>query len=163
MVATTISEVEIVQNPAIAATMIWQCARGYQDETDGRNMELHVAFFVLPICFHEVSLTNLLKTRRNSGLSSFVSKMAKKQEDLLAIHDRVLALRALTFTSIGFGVQSELFTIDYRQASLRANSHTLPKTLPRDIKSLIRGSERFGAWSGRLSIEEIVMTLRLGV
>ena len=52
MPSTSLTEAEIVQNTALSATMIWQCGIGYQKESDGRPMDMHVAFLVLPTCLH---------------------------------------------------------------------------------------------------------------
>lgn len=161
MPSTTLTEAEIVQNTALSATMIWQCGIGYQKESDGRPMDMHVAFLVLPTCLHRATLGKLLSTQRRSGLSLFAAKLADDRENLLALHVRALSYRGLTLESIAIGIRAKLLSVDYALAKLRANSARMPKYLPERVTPLVRGAERFGAWCGRLSLEEIAGTLRI--
>ena len=102
--------------------MIWQCGIGYQKESDGRPMDMHVAFLVLPTCLHRATLGKLLSTQRRSGLSLFAAKLADDRENLLALHVRALSYRGLTLESIAIGIRAKLLSVDYALAKLRANS-----------------------------------------
>ena len=158
-----LSEIEIVQNLTLTSTMIWHCGKGFQLEANGRNMEFHIAFLVLPICLHEETLKTVLSTQRRSGLTRFMTKVSKKRENLFAIHDRVIACRSLTFESIALGIQSDMLTIDYSQAQISSNPQTLPKNLPKGTSNLMLGSEKVGAWCGRHSMEQIARILRIAL
>lgn len=159
MAAAHFSEVEVVQNAALAATMVWKCGMGYQDESESQAMEMPVAFLVLPICLHQETLRLLLSTQRRSGLSLFAGKLAAERENWLAVHYRTLAYRELTLRALGVGIQSKLLSIEYSVARVRSNNARLPSSVPERIKPLIRGSERFGAWCGRLTTEQTATTL----
>ena len=161
MVSSEFTEVEIVQNSALAAVMIWQCGLGFQKEAEGLSMQIPVAFFVLPVCLHQGTLNKLLSTQRRSGLSLFAAKVAENRENLLALHERALLYRELTLASIGVGIQSKLLSIDYAEARVRCNTQRMPSERPEKVKSLIRGAERFGAWCGRLSVDQIATILRI--
>ena len=163
MTSTTLTEAEIVQNAALSATLIWRCGIGHQQESDRQPMHMYVAFLVLPICLHRNTLDILLSTQRRSGLSLFAGKIAEERENLLALHVRALSYRTLTLEAVGVGVRTKLLTVDYVRAKVRANTLKLPTYLPERIKPLMRGAERFGAWCGRLSVDEITTTLRIEV
>ena len=161
MASQTFTEAEIVQNAVLAATMIWQCGVGYQKESGAQPMDMHISFLVLPTCLHRGTLDILLSTQRRSGLSLFAAKIAANRENLLALHVRTLSYRALTLESIGLGVRTRLLSVNYALGKVRANGNRMPTYLPERIKPLMRGAEKFGAWCGRLSVEEITTTLRI--
>ena len=161
MVDTSLSETEIVQNAALATTMIWQCGLSYQEEADSALMPVPIAFLVLPICLHRQSLDVVLSTQRRSGLSLFAGKLGKNREELFAVHDRTFAYRALTLESIGLGIRSRLLTVDYPSAKIRSNAFSMPKDVPERVKSLVKGSARLGAWCSRLTVEQVSTTLRV--
>ena len=161
MATMEMSEVQIVQNPAVAATMIWRCGMGYQEEGGSRTMEMPLAFLVLPICLHWETLNIVLTTQRRSGLSLFASKISAEREKLLAVHLRALAYRDLTWKAIGMGLQTQLLSIDYASAKIRSNHAKLPRYVPERVKSLVRGSEKVGAWCGRLTMEQVTTILRI--
>ena len=156
-----LTEAEIVQNTALSSAMIWQSGIGYQKESDGRPMDLHVGFLVLPICLHRSTLTQLMATQLRSGLSLFAAKLDNNREELLALHVRALSYRGLTLESIATGIRAKLVHVDYAAATLRANPVRMPTHLPERVKPLIRGAERLGAWCARLSLEQIATTLRI--
>ncbi len=83
MAPSSLSEIEIVQNTALAATMIWRCGLGYQDESGSSPMPFHLSFLVLPVCMHKDTLDHVLSTQKRSGLSMFAAKVAQNREDLL--------------------------------------------------------------------------------
>ena len=161
MGSAELSEIEIVQNTALTTTMIWQCGIGYQKESESRPMNIPLAFLVLPICLHRTTLDLLLSTQRRSGLSLFAAKLAENREDLLSVHTRALSYRTLTLDSIGLGIASQLFTIDYDTAQVRSNTFRIPKQLPDRIRPLTQGAERLGVWFGRLELAQIAATLRV--
>ena len=161
MALPTLTEAEVVQNSALAATMIWRCGIGYQAEADGRAMDMHVAFLVLPMCLHAPTLAKLLSTQRRSGVSLFAAKLANHREELLSVHVRTLSYRALSLEAIGIGVQARLLSVDYTSGRIRCSAGSLPSGLPERIRPLFRGAERMGNWCSRLTLEEIITTLRI--
>ena len=161
MAAQILTEAEIVQNAALAATMIWRCGIGYQAESAGRAMGMHVAFLVLPACLHGPTLSKLLSTQRGSGLSLFAAKLAHDREDLLSLHVRALSYRTLSLEAIGIGVLTRLLSVDYNLATLRGNASGWPRRRPERIRRLAQGAERLGNWCSRLTLEEITKILRI--
>jgi hypothetical protein len=78
----------------------------------------------------------------------------------MAVHERALAYRKLTLDSVAMGIQCGLLTIDYSAGVVRANLLKGPVIRER-VKPLLTGSERLGAWCGRLPINQIASTLKL--
>src|ERR1700675_3067915 len=99
----TLSELNLVQNPALGAYVLWQFGLGYQS-LDGEAAKLLAVFLVLPIVLHRPTLELVGSTQKGSGLALFAAKLAEREENLLAVHTRALVLRPLTLRSIGFGI-----------------------------------------------------------
>ena len=78
--------------------------------------------FSCSIVLHRATLDIVTSTNRPSGLHIFAAKLGKEQEQLLAVHDRALLLRALTLQSVAVGVSGRLLSVDYKDATLRANT-----------------------------------------
>jgi hypothetical protein len=160
MAENSLDEVEIVQNPGLGSAMIWKFGLGYQDETGSRAAMLPLAFLVLPIAFHLPTLDVVLSTRVSSGLSLFSSKLNENRENLLAVHSRMLDLRALSLQSIVTGTRAQLLSIDYDHALIRSNTKKAPPA-PERVRRFLSGSERFGHWCGRLGLAQTATLLRV--
>jgi len=156
------SEIELVQNPALGSVLLWQFARAYQGEK-AEEVPLHLSFLLLPLVLHRGSLDEIVSTRRASGLTLFAAKLGEQRENLLAVHDRTLALRPLTLKSIGLGVQSRLLSVDYQAATLRGN--TLdgggPPRPPERMKNMPAAAEKVGCWFSKMDIRQIASVLRV--
>ena len=119
--SSELTELEIVQNPALGAYALWRFGVGYQTE-DGRPPPLPLAFLVLPLLLHQPTLKMIASTQKASGLTLFAAKLGQERENLLAVHERALALRRLSLQSIAMGVDHRLLTLDYNAVTLRANT-----------------------------------------
>jgi hypothetical protein len=160
MAERDLNEAEIVQNSALGAALIWRFGIAYQAEKLSEPPPFPLAFLVLPICLHAPSLTAVLSTRRSSGLALFAAKVGETRENLLAVHHRVLALRRLSFESLGQGVRAGLLSINYAGASVRANESEQPQ-IPTRIKPIWDAADRFGHWSARLELSQVSSILRV--
>jgi hypothetical protein len=73
---------------------------------------LPLLFLVLPLVYHEQTEQFIQSTQRASGLRAFAAKFARtenlKQDLLVAIHDRMLALRPLTLESFSLALATHL-------------------------------------------------------
>jgi hypothetical protein len=159
--APPLSEIEIVQNPALGAYAIWRFGIGFQSE-DSRPAALPLAFLVLPLLLHRPTLGVISSTQRASGLALFAAKLSQERENLLAVHDRALALRQLTLQSIAMGVGERLLTLDYVSATIRANTHesTIRKPiLPERIRGFSGAAEKIGYWFSKLGLHQVASTL----
>ena len=154
------SPVGLVQNPAFGAVVLWQFGRSFQTEKIDALPPLNSFFLVLPIILHAETLEIARSTNTVSGLAKFVSKVAESRERLFAIHERALTLRGLTLESIASGVASQLLSIDYETALLRANE-LKPPTLPEGVKAHFAGADRLGRWFARLPQAQIFTLLQV--
>jgi len=158
-----LSELEIVQNQALGAFAIWQFGLGYQAD-DGRPAALPLAFLVLPLLLHTQTLETIQSTRRASGLTLFAAKLGEERENLLAVHERARCLRELTLESIGLGIRSKLLSLDYADASVRANAllgSSANPPLPERLKGLPKSAEKIGYWFSKAGLTQVANTLKV--
>jgi Family of unknown function (DUF6521) len=156
-----LSEIEIVQNPALGAYAIWRFGLGFQSE-DSRPAAFPLAFLVLPLVLHRQTLGMISSTQRASGLALFAAKLSQERENLLAVHERALVLRELTLQSIAMGVSERLLTLDYNSATLRANTHessVRKPALPERIRAFSGAAEKVGYWFSKLGLHQVASTL----
>jgi hypothetical protein len=156
-----LTELEIVQNPALGAFALWRFGVGFQAD-DGGPATLPLAFLVLPLLLHEPTLKHITSTQRASGLALFAAKLGQERENLLAVHDRALALRRLSLQSLAMGVSNRLLTLDYDAATLRANTadDSLRKPqLPERIRGFSNAAEKVGHWFSRLGLHQVASSL----
>lgn len=159
--ALPLTEIEIVQNPALCAFVLWRFGLGYQSE-DGRSANLLLAFLVLPLVLHRPTLEMINSTRKASGLALFAAKLGEEREMLFAVHERAIVLRRLTLESIGMGVAGRLLTLDYDAATLRANTPepNAPKPkLPERIRSFSGAADKIGYWFSKVTLNQVASTL----
>jgi Family of unknown function (DUF6521) len=157
----SLSELEIIQNPALGAFLLWRFGIGYQSD-DGRQAPFHLFFLVLPLVLHRHTLGKISSTQRASGLALFAAKLSVERENLMAIHERTLLLRRLSLQSLAMGTEHRLLSISARDATVRANTadeqFRVP-TLPDRITPLSRAPEKLGHWCSKFSLHQIATTL----
>lgn len=159
----TLNELEIVQNPALGAYALWQFALAHQDEA-GLSSPLPLGFLVLPLLLHRPTLDAISSTRKASGLSLFVGKVAAQREDLFAVHERALLLRALTLQSLGVGVSAQLMKIDYQSAGLRGyplEPESKKPALPERLRPFTGAAEKLGYWFYKAGLSQVAIALRV--
>ena len=99
-------------------------------------------------------------TNQSSGLAKFVAKLGEERERLLAVHERALALRHLTFESIASGVTTKLLWVDYESALIRANEVKVPAS-PERLKYHLASAEKLGRWFARLPANIVFSLLKV--
>jgi len=161
--STNLNESEIIQNPALGAFLLWKFGRGFQAD-ESLQATLPLFFLVLPLLLHSQTGRVIESTRRTSGLVLFAAKLGENREDLLAVHERALTLRNLTWISIEIGIRSGLLTVDYSAATARANTLDGPLAkpwLPERLKSMPARAEKVGYWFSKSGINQIASVLRV--
>ncbi|MGJ5119425.1 three component ABC system middle component [Bradyrhizobium oligotrophicum] len=154
--------VALVQNPALGAILLWRFCRGFQDERPESLPCLPAVFCVLPIVYHGPTLRILRSTLMPSGLVRFATKLSEEREALLAVHDRVLAMRGLTLESIATGLAAGLLRINYSNAEISGiDEH--PPIVPERLKDHHSGAEKLGRWFARLALSQALSALRIEV
>ena len=160
MSLTDLNEVEIVQNAALGAALIWRFGITYQEEALNKPPPLPLAFLVLPICLHTETVAMVLSTRKSSGLALFAAKVGEAREDLYGIHIRALGLRGLSLQSLTNGVRAKLLTVAYEAATVRSNQSTAPE-LPERLKKHWTAAGKLGQWCGVLQLDQVANLLKV--
>jgi hypothetical protein len=158
--AMELSPVQIVQNSAFGSVALWKFAQGFQQASLDRLSNFELLFLVLPLVLHARSLAHITSTLQSSGLGKFVEKLGETREDLLAVHDRALAMRLLTLQSIGMGITTRVLSLDYDTGNVRANAIKAPKP-PERLKRHLAGAEKLGAWFARISMSQTFSILQV--
>lgn len=158
-----LNELTIVQNPALGAYVLWQFGVGFQSY-NGETSKLPALFLVLPIVLHRPTLDLVSKTQKGSGLALFAAKLAEREENLLAIHTRARILRHLTLRSLSFAINAGVASINYAEATMRANAFA-PKSkralIPERLRGMTSGAEKVGYWFAKMALPQIASTLRV--
>lgn len=147
--ASDLSPVELVQNPALGATILWKFGRGFQEQSVGELPTFELFFLVLPLTLHLRTLEEVRSTQVGSGLGKLVEKLSDDRENLVAVHARVLAMRPLTLESISTAVATKLLTVDHATAKVQAYDVAPPK-LPERLKAFLPAADKLGRWFARV-------------
>lgn len=162
MAASTreLTVVESIQNAGLGAALLWSFGRSFQEESSALTCPLPSYFLVLPLLYNARTLDEIRSTWPSSGLGKLVAKLSETREELLAVHDRAIAMRQLTFESIGVGASTKLLTLTYNTGTVRANEQKLPDTSDR-LKGHFAGADRLGRWFSRLPQSQVFNMLRV--
>lgn len=157
-----LNEAQLVQNTALGSILIWMFVRAYAAAA-GRGCPLPLCFLALPILFHHATRHAAETTAKSSPLSKFVEKFEVRRQDLLALHPRMLALRALTLRSLQLGSQRNLLTIDFATADVTPiRLSALPaRVQPERLRKMFLGAERLGGWMAPHTLSNIAAALRV--
>lgn len=159
-------EVRNIQNPALGACLLWRFVCGYtESHPDRAPVPLPLTFLVLPTVLHEMTEEFVHGTQKSSGLRAFAGKFGKaensKQDLLLSLHGRMLALRHLSLEAIQLGLATRLFHLS--QGRLVPLSQTQAAAgIPQDVKRMMKSAEKLGSWCGLLTLHEVGTTLKVG-
>lgn len=159
-----LTELDLVQNPAIGAYLLWQFTLGYQED-GAEAAPLLLAFLVLPMLLHRPTFDAVASTRKASGLTLFAAKFDKERETLVELHGRARQLRPLSLQSIGVASTSRLVRIDYETAALYGYSLDLlgvrKPAIPERLKGFSGAADKIGYWFSKLGLPQIASTLRI--
>lgn len=158
-----LTEIEIIQNPALGSYLLWVYGRAFQNDHETPSPVL-LAFLVLPLLLHKPTVKLITSTYKRSGLSLFAGKFAENREDLLAVQARAAALRPLTLQSISIGASARLLTVNYETGALRANQlddGLKAPSLPERLKALPPAAEKLGHWFATSGPHQVATTLRV--
>ena len=157
-----LNEAQLVQNTALGAVLIWLFVRAYNSNAT-RSCPLPLCFTVLPILFYHVTRKEAEATSLNSSLAKFVEKFEPNREQLLAVHDRMLAMRPLTLRSLQLASTRGLIAISIEDATvLTLRSQALPDRHKSErLRPMLRAAEKVGIWYAPHSISNISSSLRV--
>lgn len=169
MAATLNRELRAVQNPALAAMMLWRCASAYSASSDrAEQIPLPLLFLVPPILFHRETAELVAATHKVSGLRKFVEKFQaaslSKTDLLLSIAPRAVLMRDLTSKGLGIAVTCHLLAFDNNTARIYSLSDTPAVAgIPHSIRPLLVGAEKLGSWFATSSLYETSLLLQVSL
>jgi len=158
--AHELSPIELVQNPAFGSIVLWHFTKGFQDESVSRLPNLELLFLVFPLVLHARTLEQIGSTFPSSGLGKLVIKLSENREDLLAIHERARSMRLLTLQSVGTALSTEIMSLSYATANMRANEVKIPRQAERN-KPHLTGAEKLGRWIARVPASQAFSLLQV--
>lgn len=166
MRAALADEVRNVQNPALGAGLLWRFTCGYTStHAEGGHAPLHLLFLVLPITLHRQTFDYVASTHAATGMRAFAAKFSESknatQDLLLAIHERVAALRPLTLESLRIAARARLILVR-TDATVLPLSQTETTAGTTDLtRPLLRNAHKLGVWCAGLSLHEVAAILKV--
>lgn len=157
-------EIEIVQNPALGAAIIWNFVKGYYSNRC-TFPQFQLAFIVLPIIYREELAELITSTNKPSGLRYFTDKLSTtkvlQRDMLMHIQNNAHRMKTLSLESINIGILTSLITIDMDTCELIPISTTQHKGEPKSIDKLLKAADKLGFWCADLTLHEITKILKV--
>lgn len=157
-------EIEIVQNPVLGATIIWNFVKGYYSNKC-TFPQFQLAFIALPIIFREELVDLITSTNKPSGLRYFTDKLSTtkilQRDMLMHIQNSAHKMKALSLESINIGISGSLITIDIETCEIIPISTTQHKGEPKSINKLLKAADKLGFWCADLTLHEITKILKV--
>jgi hypothetical protein len=169
MAATLNRELRTVQNPALAAMLLWRCSSAYSASSAlAEQIPLPLLFLVLPILFHRETAELVTATHKTSGLRKFVEKFQlaslSKTDLLLSIAPRAVVMRDLTSQGLGIAVMCRLLAFDDDSARVYSLSDTPAVAgIPHSVRPMLAGAEKLGSWFATSSLYETSLLLQVSL
>ena len=158
-------EVDNIQNPALGAALLWRFTVGYVNAQPTHSpAPLPLLFLVAPIVLHEKTEELVSGTQAASGLRVFAGKFGKaehsKQDLLIAINRRAVAMRRLTLESLRVAMATHLLHLGGAFAT-PLSSTPAKSGIPNDVRRLLASAEKLGVWCASLTMHEVATTLKV--
>lgn len=159
-----LTELDLVQNPAIGAYLIWNFTLGYQED-GAEAAPFLLSFLILPLLLHKQTFEAVASTRKASGLTLFAAKFDREREALVELHSRARLLRPLSLQSIGVASTTRLVRIDHESGLLHGYPLDLLEaskpSIPERLKGFSSAADKVGYWFSKLGLPQIASTLRI--
>jgi hypothetical protein len=160
-VSTPLNEVQVMQNPALGAGVIWRFCCGFGPDGSGRGAPLPLVFVVLPIVFHARTLTEAVGTQAGSSLRKLEDKFRTRSDVLWQLQPRMIAMRELSLRSLRICISSGLATLIPKQGTLWPRSYSPIALPPSASSSALKAAEKLGGWCAELTLFEIAGILKV--
>lgn len=159
--SSILNEVQVMQNPALGAVLIWRFACGHCAESSITGVPLPLAMIVLPLAFHARSLDEVIGTQSASGLRKFEEKFRNQADLMMAVHPRMLAMRDLSMRSLQMALRTGLLTLVPTEAVLWPRSYSAVPTEGKTVINLMKAAEKLGIWCKDLTLFEVAGILKV--
>lgn len=175
--SSLLDEYKLIQNPAIAAVVIWQFGFGFFNKI-GSAPSLLYAFLVPPLIMHPYSFKIIASTYEQTGIAGIAHKLAfapnnlKKEnvghvsiehgaENLFSLNQRAIQYRSLSYQGLLIGSDFGLFDIDESMATFSPLNHKVPVGLEDFNRSLFRCSHKLGSMCADISLSKMARLLQV--
>ncbi len=156
-----LNEVQVMQNPALGAVLLWRFACGYCPESTTTGVPLPLILIVLPLAFHARTLDEVIGTKSVSGLRKFEEKFRNQADVMMAVHPRMLAMRDLSMRSLQIALRTGLLTLVPIEAVLWPRSYSAAPTEGKTVNNLMKAVEKLGIWCRELTLFEVAGILKV--
>jgi len=155
-----LDEIEVVQNPALGACLLWAFVREFTEATHGkRGPTIPFVMLVLPMVLHEPTF-NALKTRRFDG--GLLLAVAEDRTISAGLQRRLIDSSDLSLRSLNLALLSGLIHFDPPSAEFFPARKTPPEmTIGGDTSELSKAASRIGFWCASLQIEHLLSLLNV--
>ncbi len=160
-------EVELVQNKALGAYLMFRTVRSYeQKERTNSGCPLILLFVVLPILYHKDIRAVLKTTQVGSGIRKFTNKFSsselKSSDVLLRVHGLADSYKTLSWMSFLLALKANMLAILPEEGLVICKDQNVPRKYDcTSIKPLLNGADKLGVWFARNSLYEIAANLKV--
>jgi hypothetical protein len=151
-------EIDIVQNPALAAELLWHAVAECCARTDGlKGLSLPTSFLVLPIAMHRRSAAALTARK---GPGSFQRTIAEVREFSVGLQERSEALASKTLAAMNLGFAADLFSLERTRLQLFWSRRTRPvEHVTESVARLVDAARRMGHAAAELDFPQLATLL----
>jgi hypothetical protein len=157
------NEFDIVQNNLIGAHVLHEFVKVYTDQSGGVGPKLYWLFPVLPIVFHEDSVSEIYARALSQG--SFLKVVNSNAYLFMNLQERMEVLSTNTFKCISIACDAGLFGYDAESARIYLITS---KAVVNDIKQLgdnyqkiVLAAKRLGHWFAKMAENELLIYLNI--
>ena len=164
-----IDEIDLVNNEALGAYLMWKYATAYNDgHLERQAMPGILGFLLLPIIYHRPTYELLKRTQLNTGLAKFSEKFLTSEKQasdlLLSIQGRCNEMKILTWRTMLTADSCGLIKIhpeSGRIFSRTIDDSVLPKGVPYHTTMMANNSIKLGKWFSQEMLTDISYYLKV--
>jgi hypothetical protein len=152
-------EHRLVQNPALAAEILWECVNACFEATDRvSGPPLPAMFLVLPLTFHQRSADALANKQQPGAL---YRALAEYPPLVVGLQKRMQTMADLTWEGLSLGFSAALFGLESNPAIRLFPKRRTPPVRhgTEDVQSVIGASRRVGQTIAEMPLEQLCQAL----
>jgi hypothetical protein len=156
-------EHEAVQNPALGAMALWQCAVEYSQNTHPRHgLPIALSMLVLPMVLHRRTAFAIHSKQRVGG---FYRALAEDRAISVGLQERMEVMAGLSFRSLNLGLASGLLRLESEDGiAILPSRVTAPwefSWCSRETRAVLGAAKRLGNWFPEVGLENLLSLLRV--
>jgi len=154
------TEVELVQNPALCALVIWTFVIEFFGEAHSlRGPTIPFCLPVLPMVIHRETVETLARRHFVGGLHL---ALAENRTLTIDLQERMEATTRQTMAALNLGFASGLFGYDRERGQLVPKRKTPPvQPVSEEVREMLNTAKRLGFWFYTINAEQLCSILRI--